>query len=163
MAGKRSEKWSDERLEQIKGMMLQSMSMSEIGAAMGETRNAIIGIITRNEDFFKEVPRLPKRPQRKVDKAKRQLSFQPSKPPQIVTDNPDELRTMTKLELAPEELNKAWKQISKGEKIFIYRGMAIEPTFRFSRPCAGANWRGHGVYALSKGVIFAWVNKQRIV
>ena len=69
---------------------------------------------------------------------------------------------MMQLTLPQEVLKSSFTQISKNDRLFIYKGLATEPTFIFKRPCAGANWRGHGVYAMAKGTIFAWVNRQVI-
>ena len=164
MVGKRSEKWADERLEQVKQFMLQGYSMSQIGAEMKESRNAVIGIINRNPDFFNGVPRLPKaKPTRKESEARRKLPFQPSRPPQeYVPENPDDLKTMRKIDgpLA-KSLAEPWKSAQRGDKLFIYWKLETEPTFIFKRHGAGTNWRGHGVYAMTQGQIWSWVNIQK--
>lgn len=164
MVGVRSAKWSDERLEVIKQYMLQGFSMSQIGAEMKETRNSIIGIITRNPDFFKGVPKLSNtKPTRKESEARRKLPSQPSRPPRPVqVENPDDLKSMKKLDgpLA-RDLAPPWKQAMRGDKLFFYWKMETEPTYIFSRFGAGTYWRGHGVCAMTKGQIWSWVNIQR--
>lgn len=172
MAGKRSEKWSDERLAQVKELMLEGWSMSKIGEKLvpKETRNSVIGIITRNPDYFKGVPRLPPfKPQAAIDFArgkprgtKMSAERGPVNPKHLVMEGPEALKDMTAITGQAEELGSKWRQYSKGEKIFIYLGMALEPTYRFTRPYPGAAWRGHGVYALTKGLIFYWVNRQGV-
>ena len=165
MSGVRSEKWNDERLEQIKQFMLQSYSMAEIGAEMKESRNAIIGIITRNPEFFKGVPRLGKtRPSKKESQARRKLISNPSRPPrELIVEDPNDLRNMRKLDsFQARQLNEPWKQAARGDNLFFYWKMETEPTFIFRRiNGAGSNWRGHGVYAMTKGQIWAWINGQR--
>lgn len=164
MSGVRSEKWTDEKLEQIKTLMLESFSMSQIGEKMGETRNAIIGIITRNPEFFKGVPRLPKtKPTKRDSEARRRLMSNPSRPPrEVVAENPDDLKSMRKLEMTPaKDIVEPWKQAAKGDKMFFYWKNETEPTFVFRRHGPGSNWRGHGVYAMTKGHIWAWINGQR--
>lgn len=165
MVGIRSEKWSDERLEQVKALMFESYSMSEIGSKMGETRNAIIGIVTRNPDFFKGVPKLPGgKAGHKHHRAKRKLPSEPSRPPKlVVAEDPNDLKSMRKLDsFQARELNEPWKQAMRGDNLFFYWKMETEPTFIFRRiGGAGSNWRGHGVYAMTKGQIWAWVNSQR--
>lgn len=168
MAGIRSEKWSDERLEQVKALMLEGLSMAEIGRRLDpvETRNSVLGIIHRNPDIFAKVPRLkPMKPQAAVEFSKGKPRG--TKMPRSQTGNtfvpeePGALDGMTKIEGRPEDIKEPWKAIQKGDKLFVYFKMQLEPTFRFTRPYAGGSWRGHGIQADTKGCIFLWVNRQK--
>ena len=168
MGGKRSDKWPDERLEQVKAFMLEGLSMAEIGRRLDpvETRMAVLGVIHRNPEVFAKVPRL------KAAKPQAAIEFAKGKPrgtkmPRTVAGStydpeyPSALDGFTKIEGRPDEIREPWKAIQKGDKLFVYYGMALNPTFIFTRPYAGANWRGHGIHADTKGRIFAWCNIQK--
>ncbi len=43
---------TDNKLEQIKGMWAKGMSVTQIGVALGTSRNAVSGFINRNRDPF---------------------------------------------------------------------------------------------------------------
>lgn len=167
MAGSKR-RWTDEEMAKVKELMFDGKTFGEIAAIMNKERGAIIGIVHREPVYFHGAPRQSKGSRsagRGISKPRQYQTTRapvskPHRPAQQVTDNPEELSSMEKLNGKPEDLDPQWKQAAKGDKLFIYKGMALEPTYIFTRPCAGGNWRGHGVYGMTKGVIFAWVNRQ---
>ncbi len=167
MPSRRTNKWPAERLEQIKALMIEGFSMAKIGEKLTppETRMAVLGIIHRNPDIFKNVPRLPalKPVGSRSRGQKRKLDDTPLRPPaEVKHDDPSALAEMTKLDhISNRPLVAPWVVARRGDKLFFYWKLETEPTYRFTRPGAGANWRGHGVYSMTLGAIYAWVNAKR--
>lgn len=122
--------WSDDVLVRVAEMRMARKSLAEIGIELGLTPQAVKSGIHRYRD------RLPTR-----------------KDVPVVSGH---------LRGNGEELNSPWRYVQiSPSKLFIYYGHQSTPTYKFERSGGSTtHWKGHGVYGMSRALIFGWVNRQ---
>ncbi len=90
------EQWYSKHIDQIKQLLQDGLSASQIGVQYGVSRNAVIGIVSRHEELravgFTRSARGGEDSAHKVARIRREKAPRPEKPkkqPQPVTINPD--------------------------------------------------------------------------